>query len=541
MDRRRTPHVGQLRVFGAEERHVVATGAARTGKSFCLSGLAALSFLVPGNETWFIGKTYASAVSELEYFRQFMKALFHPNETAMIRIYEEKRGGELNAYSLWGSILSLRTSGSKGAITARELNSALIVEAGWVPADIYEEVRARMSSRLGRIFAFGTPKTAAGFLHRMIRTTGRDAKSGKIVRMDPAARLVRNGCAWNISILVDHFRPEENPEYVKTELDAARFELNDEEYASEFEGDAFTRSGAKFQNVTEEHIKTIPSEFFKNASYVVGIDQGPTNFGCVLTAWDGRIAVPCYEFFDSSEVTMRSNLIYLIKAIPEWIRMLGGDPKRLISTLFDKDPPIWGIIAELEQEGKKWPSPTGMRHENKKKMGDNWRRENQDFVNNMAKAVEEVYDGKYHKLTFMSSDALPRSTDDRCFPGALLLHQQVMETLDKPENSQNENTKTFDKGWSVSDRWRGDHVLDAWYLTMWAIYTGQIHVEQLPPPKLDAYAEIARAQRLRLKMDEDRELKMVTPNWGDHYRPDVDLDSDDMGKPFSRGWYSDES
>ena len=231
-DPRRTPHAGQVRVLAAPERHVVGEGAARAGKSYLLALIAAMGICLPGVEIWILAETYDRAAKEVDYLQNFLNALFFPYYKQMVSVVHDKKTGEMIMTTKWGSEVRVKSSKSKGSITGHALEFALCAEPGWLPADIYEELRARMSERLGRIIALGTPKGLGGFIGRMTNMHGRDPKTGKLIRWKREDRLMENGAPWNISMLITRLDPSDNPEYVKSELEAARMELTDEELSS---------------------------------------------------------------------------------------------------------------------------------------------------------------------------------------------------------------------------------------------------------------------------------------------------------------------
>jgi len=464
-DKRRTPHAGQILALSAPERHIIGLGAARAGKSYLLAIFAILAFCLPGVEIWILGETYDRTVSEVDYIQKFLNAIFYPHYESLVKVNHDKKTGEMVMTSKWGSILKVKSAKAKGSITARALELALAAEPGWLPADIYEELRARMSERLGRIIALGTPKGIGAFVGRMTNMTGRDPKTGKIIRWKPEDRLIKNGAVWSISLLKLNLSPEDNPEYVKSELSAARMELTDEEYASEFEGIGMAAEGMKFSAVKQYHLRRVDPMFFERAVYVLGIDQGPKNFGVCLVAFDGHTVVPCWEYFNSDTTTMKRNLIRLRAAVPKWIGALGGNPSHWLLTVTDIDPPLYGAFEELDEEGLMWPTEITTRHRNVARSEDNWRRENQEFVNNIARK---------DRLLFHLRDDTMIADDES--PGGYAIHDQVMQTVDKPDDAGKENRAGSDKGWQIADPWRGDHVLDAWYFCMWAIFVQELRI-----------------------------------------------------------------
>jgi hypothetical protein len=494
-DKRLMPHPGQTKALEAPERHIVGTASARSGKSYLMAMFALMAFMIPGVEIWVLARVYDDARSEVEYLRKFLRNLYYPYYDLIIKEYDDKKSGELTFISKWGSELKIRSAKSRGSITGRELELALIAEPAWVDGSVYNHLRARMSSRLGRILAFGTPHGTAGMIGRLVRQTGRDER-GRIIRRAPAERLIKNGSPWNTSMLVYTLSPEENPGYVQSELIAARQELTDEEYASEFEGRMDMMEGSKF-HINDNHLARVPREFFENAVYTLGIDQGPKNFGVCLTAYNGNLVVPCWEYFNGDETTMQKNLVKLHRHVPIWIRKLGGDPQNWKATITDRDPLLDGIFDVLADEGMPWPHDIILRHKNNTKMLENWRRETQEWTNNLAKR---------RKLMFHLSDEI--SMDDDQYPGASLLHDQVLNAQDIPENPDRESKADGSKGWVITDAWRSDHVVDAWYFTMWVILSGQIlALERSDTAKQDdPWAEAKAAAAYTFAKNEQDEL-----------------------------------
>jgi hypothetical protein len=503
-DKRLRPHPDQVKALEALERHIVGTAAARSGKSYLMALFALMAFLIPGVEIWLLARVYEDARSEVEYLRKFLRNLFHPYYDLMIKEYDDKKSGELTFLSKWGSELKIRSAKSKGSITGRELELALIAEPAWVDGTVYNHLRARMSSRLGRILAFGTPQGTAGMIGRLVRATGRD-KDGRIVRRSPEERLIKNGCPWNTSMLVYALNPRSNPGFVQSELDAARAEMTDEEYAGEFEGRMDLWEGRKF-HISDDHLVKMPRSFFEDAVYCLGIDQGPKNFGAVLTAYNGVTVVPCWEYFNGDETTMYKNLVKLRREVPRWIKQLGGDPNNWKGTITDRDPLLDGIFEEISEQGLPWPHDITLRHLNNVKLMENWRRETQEWVNNLARK---------NRIRFHICEDY--TVDQDQYPGAALLHDQMMNAMDVPENQERESKADAKKGWVITDPWRQDHVVDAAYFTLWMIVSGQI----LPlerkeiAEKDDPWAEARAAQAYDFAKREQEEMAgghPVSPN-----------------------------
>jgi len=532
-DRRSNPHPGQMTALESPERHIIGTGAARAGKSYAMAMFAAMAVLLPGVEVWVLARVYDDARSEVEFLKKFFKTLFYPYYSSMVKEISDQKTGELTFLTRWGSELKIKSAKSKGSIIGRELELAMIAEPGWVDGSLYEEIRARMSSRLGRIIAFGTPKGSAGIIGRMVRTSGRDPKTGKVTRRTVHERLMVNGSPWNVSMLVYALKPEDNPAYVQSEMGAARQELTDEEYASEFQGLIGIDSGKKFL-IPDAALQKIPRNVFETCSFVLGVDQGPKNFGAVLCAYNGQHIIPCWEYFNGDDTTMKANLIKLHDAVPVWIRKLGGNPQNWKLTITDRDPPLVGTFDELEADGFNWPTDIATRHLNNSKLNENWRRELQEQVNTWAKQA---------KIIFHNTDEY--SAEDDVFPGAALLHDQFQNCMDVPPNQEKESKVDSNKGWQIYDPWRGDHVMDAAYFALWTIHSGQIDVTITKEKKIiDPWVEQkaafdymhARSEQIELNggnIPKDKRIKFE-----DYF----DRPGPAPNDPFMRGGnYSDES
>lgn len=466
-DLRNEPHPGQKIILSAPERHVVGTGPARTGKSRCLAQMLLLSFLCPGSETWLLARVYDDARSEIEYLKEFLKTLFHPFEQYMFTERFDFKTGEATLVGRWGSELKVKSGKSQGSLTGRELDMVGVAEPGWVDDKLYEEVRARLSTRLGRIIALGTPKGFGGFLGRMVRSTGRDPVTGKILRRRPEERLIANGSPWNTSMLVTHLNPQDNPAYVQSELSAARMELNDIEFESEFEGKMSSLDGAKFSEIKPHHLRPVTLEEYSQCGFVLGVDQGEKNFGACLVGFNGRTAYVAREYFECSDNTIKKNLMDLQVLMKKW-RYEMGNPHYVL-TIMDTHPLPYNILLELENEGRPWPTPVTYKPLPKTyhTIG-GWRAEATEYVNELAKSDRLWFDSAHCDL----------------------IHDQCLNLLSKQEKALDSDSTSYisKKGWKIADGgMRGDHVLDAWFFAMFTIMTSQVKPPEAPIPTVSPF------------------------------------------------------
>lgn len=520
-DLRTEPHPGQKIALSAPERHIIVTGAARGGKSKALGMIALLYYLIPGTESWILARVYDDARSEMEYLDAYLNTLFGGIKNRIMKKESDSKTGEVTLLSKWGAEFKVKSAKAKGSITAREVDAILAAEPGWLPDDIYEEVRARLSSRLGRIFAFGTPKGMGGFIGRVVNMTGRDPKTNKILRLTADKRTIAAGMPWVSSLLAYTMDPSDNPAYVKAELAAARMELTDAEYAAEFEGKMVAQEGSHFHQITPDHLRIITPDEIQKSVFVAGIDQGERNFGCVVVAWDWDTAYITSEFFDNSDNTIKRNIDQLREHIPYWIRKIGGNPHNWGLTIFDQDPPVWNILSELEEEGRKWPTDITYRHRNQLKKGDNWRVETTDFINELARNKKLVFDVRF----------------------ADLLHDQLLRVLTAPYNDKTEATSNR-KGWIVQDAWRGDHVLDAFMLAMYTVMTNALVEVPNKPMNFSAYELAQKKMDYEMRKSEGRELYGYAENFkpkGDSELYEEIFQRKIPAGAYSHGWYQDES
>lgn len=487
------PHPGQIPLIAAEERHIVGTGPARTGKSTSLAMFGFMLLMIPGAEVWLLSQTYEMSINEFQYIETYLKTLFHPIGRHIVHVSYDKKTDEGRIETAWGSALVTKSGHAKASITGREIEAALVAEPAWVDADLYEEVRARLSSRLGRIIALGTPKGFGGFLVRMVKQSGRSA-GGK--KLDPSHRLIANGCPWGKSLLLHHLKPEDNPAYVVSELEAAKEELTEAEFKSEFGGEIFAAEGSKFPYVKPEHLVKVEYDTVRTCHFVQGIDQGERNFGGCTLGWDGTNVFVLNEFFDNSEKTIKANMMLLNDQLPYLIRRIGGEEHNWKLSIFDADPPVFGILNELKIEQKEWKTEYTFRPKNKTGT-ENWRAETCSWINELA---------RQGRLWFsLDCD---------------LLHEQFMDVLNRPEKVGSEaGASNSNKGWIVH-HWRKDHVLDAALLAFWTIYSG----EMLPPT--------SEQRRLEHKpFEEERrafQLKIAMAN-----KADMSGFGEDTGKSYS--------
>jgi hypothetical protein len=480
-EKRKDPHPQQIAALAAPERHIAGKGAARAGKSLLLAMFALLYFLLPGVEVWLLARVYDDARSEMEYLEHFLKTMFGTLYPHMVKVQEDKQSGEIVILSRWGSEIRIKSGKSKGSITGRELEAILVAEPAWVDASLFEEVRARMSSRLGRVLAVGTPKGYGGFLHRMIKLGGRTLEGKKVKEEE---RLISAGAPWGKSMYVFHMTPSANPEYVQSEQEAAKEELTAAEYAGEFQGEMRAAEGARFPFITDNLCRPINPSELTEASFVLGVDQGERNFAGVLLGWDGNRIYALTEYFDDTNNTIKANAIELNQRVPSYIRLAGGRAEDWQLTIFDADPPINNILDEMAEEYRPWKSDITYRTKNRKDFT-NWREETYMYINQMAKQGLLVFD------------------EER----ADQLHDQLMEALRKSPPEGKDSKATLDKGWVVRDPWRGDHVLDAFVMAIWCLYMKMITppIENQDPG--DPYEEARRGQDFMRQGAETKELQ----------------------------------
>jgi len=287
-----------------------------------------------------------------------------------------------------------------------------------------------------------------------------------------------------MSILGINMDPAANPEYVTSELDAARSELTAREYASEFEGEMVADAHSKFPFITSECLTETRKEDISESLFIAGVDQGERNFGGCMLAWDGDKVRVIGEYFDNSDNTIKSNLIKLNRDWPAQIHKMGGQTHNWKMTIFDADPPIWGQLTELEEESRDWRSEFTYRPKNVKDTL-NWRAETCMFVNQLARDGKLIFD--------------PTECD--------LLHEQLSDALNSPEPEGQESRPGNRKGWVINDPYRGDHVPDAFLMAMWVVLSGQIELPDKYVPPGNAYEEAQRSFEYRIAASEQAELR----------------------------------
>lgn len=505
---RKKPHKSQAIALAARERDIVGTGAARGGKSFLLATLATLAFLTPGTESWILARIYGDAKYEITYITGFLEALFYPYSNKLISITEDK-SGEYVYTSRWGSILRIKSAQAKGSISGAELEFAGIAEPGWVDDTILGQLKARMTSRLGRIVMLGTPQGFGGILGRMIYAVGKDPKTGQVVRIPPEKRLIEAGCPWNYSMLQYQMHPEDNPEYVQSEREAARFMLTDAEFDTEFSGLMVSTDGSKFPAITPKALTRIDPVMYNRCKFVLGVDQGSKNFAACLVGYDGKNVMVARDYFEKDDRTMKYHMEVLRKTVPTWIQKLTGGFGPWDLTIFDVDPVVIPELDELSFEGKPWPTEVTWRPKGPTTLS--WRTETYEYINNLATNNNLVFD------------------EINC----QILHDQMMRAQNKVEETKKNKDSNPDrnKGWVISDPYRRDHVCDALVLAIWTIYSKQVMLPRAEASMPgDPWSEARAAQDFQRAIQEREELsgKKVTQ------REQGEIYEQKFGRPMRR-------
>jgi hypothetical protein len=506
-ERLRHPHPGQVRAIEAEERHIVGTGAARAGKSFTLAMFLLMYLMIPGVEIWLLARVYDDAEPEFNYLDGFLKTLLHPMAKHMVTVNMDRKTGEAYVSTRWGSVARIKSGKAQGSITGRELEFAGVAEPAWVDGKLYEELRARMTSRMGRIVALGTPKGFGGFIHRMIKQTSRNTQ-GKL--RTPEERLIENGCPWSQSLYLFNYDPTENPSYVKSEREAARSELTKEEYASEFEGIMMAEEGMRFPTLPMRPTPVTRGQY-EHCQWVLGIDQGPKNFGACLIGYDGHKLYVSWDFFDNDENTsIKANLIKLNYSIPPVIFNKGGNADNWCLTIFDIDPPCYAELDEMKRENKQWKTEETYRPKNQKDLT-NWREETMEWIKGMGKAGKIVF-------------------DEECD----LLLDELREARIRPRPEGKDLTPGNEKGWIVSKMGRQDHVMDAFLFACYCIMNGMLSISLVADAKYGTFEAANLNQEFERIQSEKEELQGFEGYNGKNYNPQADAWRSVYGRELPR-------
>ena len=483
MEARKKPHPSQKIVLSAPERDIVGLGAARGGKSFLLATMALMAFLIPGVEVWILARIFADAQYEILYLTGFLDALFYPHRQKLVSISEDKNG-ETTFESKWGSAVKVKSASAKGSIMGAELELAGIAEPGWVDDAVLGQLRARMTSRLGRIIMLGTPQGFGGVLGRMVHATKRDEKTGRHIIVKPEQRTIEAGCPWNKSMKLYQLDPNDNPEYVQSEREAARFMLTDAEYDTEFSGLMVSTDGSKFPAIKPSAVQIIENREYMNCKFVLGVDQGTKNFAACLVGFNGQKIFVAREYFEKDDNTILYHMKRLRVEVPGWIQSLTGGTAPWELTIFDIDPLVVAELEELKSIGMTWPTEYTWRPKGANTIS--WRNETYEFINQMAERGNLIFD-----------------------PHVEILHDQLMRAQNKVEPTRLDKDTMPDKrkGWVINDPHRGDHVCDALVMAAWTVCSKQVFV---PASRAivehDPWAEARASQRFQFAVQEAREL-----------------------------------
>lgn len=486
---RKRPHKSQAIALASEERDLVGLGAARGGKSLLLATLALMAFLVPGVESWILARIYGDAKYEINYLTGFLESLFYPHWQKLISVNEDK-SGEYTFISRWGSVLRVKSAQAKGSISGAELEFAGVAEPGWVDETILGQLRARMSSRLGRIAMLGTPQGFGGILGRMVHAVGKDPKTKQVVRIPPEKRLLSAGCPWNYSMLLYQMLPEDNPEYVQSEREAARFMLTDAEYDTEFAGLMVSTDGSKFPGIRPEHLIRVDPRMYGSCKFVLGVDQGTKNFAACLVGYNGQKIFVARDYFEKDDHTILYHMDQVRSKVPSWIQAMTGGIAKWGLTIFDIDPLVVAELEEFNRQGKPWPTEYTWRPKGSTTVS--WRSETYEYINNLAVRNNLLFDEEHCQV----------------------LHDQMMRAQNKVEETQKHRDTNPDKkkGWVISDPHRGDHVCDALVMAIYTIYSQQVFVPKSEATvDIDPWEDARAAFNYKHAREEARELSGKRP------------------------------
>src|SRR3990167_6612082 len=120
------PHLGQIPLIAAEERHIVGLGAARCGKSTALGMFGFMYILIPGAEIWLLSQTYEMCRNEFEYVVSYLNTLFHPIGRHIYKITQDKKTDERIIDTEWSVTLVTKSGHAKASITGREIEAGLV-------------------------------------------------------------------------------------------------------------------------------------------------------------------------------------------------------------------------------------------------------------------------------------------------------------------------------------------------------------------------------------------------------------------------------
>lgn len=157
------PHEGQREFHRARERFRLLCAGSRFGKSYAAAMEALAYLLTPGTQSWIVAPTYDLGEKEFRYVLDKARGLGVP----LRRVNDNVHSGDMMIETEAGSWLKVRSwSMNPANLLGEELDLMVLSEGAQMRRPVWERyLRARLSSRKGRLVIPTTPAGIDDFLH----------------------------------------------------------------------------------------------------------------------------------------------------------------------------------------------------------------------------------------------------------------------------------------------------------------------------------------------------------------------------------------
>lgn len=291
------PEPGQKLVHDSTARIKVVCAGTRFGKSYLASKEGTAEMMVPGARGWIVGPSYGLGEKEFRYiYKDLVETLKLPIKSS----HYDVRGGNMDIYTEWGSILEVKSADNPASLLGEEVDFMILSEGSQLKKSVWERyLYGRLISRKGRCIIPTTPAGFDDFLYPLF-----------IRGMDMTQNEVRS---WQ-------FATEDCKHIDPREIEMARQTLSPEYFEEQYRGKFVMYSGMVYKewDMNKHCIDDFPIPPYWEKWRA--IDYGSTNpFCCLWFAIDPDGCVYVYrEHYEANKSVLNYHA-------PEILRLSRGE------------------------------------------------------------------------------------------------------------------------------------------------------------------------------------------------------------------------
>lgn len=262
------PHAGQMGFISSDARFRIFAAGARTGKSAAAAAeVEATAILVPRSNQWIVAPTYELTTYVWDHLLDLIDALpARYRERIVKRI--TNAGGRGSSYIEFanGSWIATKSADNPRSLLGVECDRIVVDEGANVPDVVWHRyLRARLSSRLGRLDVPSTPAGEGGWLRSLFD----EAQLQQEAATPPP---------WHETIGAWQAPTWTNPYWPFEEWETIRATTPPEIFAEQFEGQFVGLAGKIYKYFSREsHVVPAPPAGWDTWPRWRSIDFGYTN------------------------------------------------------------------------------------------------------------------------------------------------------------------------------------------------------------------------------------------------------------------------